>query len=180
MNVCPGGSVIKSETWFMRILEDMGAPLYRYLYSQLVDRQWAEDIYQDVFLALLETKTEFTDDDHVRFWLFRVASNKVNQFFRKSSTRREVSVDVDASPMFAGLFSNDESKLEFDADHYIWEYVEELPRVQRECIYFKYVEGYSTSDIAKITRSRAATVRTRLLRARIALRQAIERRDHGF
>lgn len=172
--------VIKDEAWFRRMLGELGTPLYRYLCSQLIDQRWAEDIYQDVFLALLKTKTEFVDDDHVRFWLFRVASNKVKQFFRKSSTLREVLVDVDASPIFRHLSASDEGGSGFDADHRVWEYVSDLPRAQRECIYLKYVEGYSANDIARITQSRASTVRTRLLRARIALRRAMEGGGYGF
>ena len=48
----------------------------------------AEDMVQDVFLKLYETKTDFADDEHVKRWLIRVTVNTCKNHLASSWRRR--------------------------------------------------------------------------------------------
>jgi RNA polymerase sigma-70 factor (ECF subfamily) len=50
----------------------------------------------------------------------------------------------------------------------------QLPPEDRECIHLYYYEGYNSEEIAKMTGSKPATVRSRLNRARNKLRALME------
>jgi RNA polymerase sigma-70 factor (ECF subfamily) len=61
----------------------------------------------------------------------------------------------------------DESRVE------VWETVASLPEKLRIPVHLYYGEGYSTEEIAAMTGVPAATVRTRLYRAREKLRNLL-------
>ena len=48
----------------------------------------AEDMVQDVFLKLYETKTDFADDEHVKRWLIRVTVNTCKNHLASAWRRR--------------------------------------------------------------------------------------------
>ena len=48
----------------------------------------AEDMVQDVFLKLYETKTDFADDEHVKRWLIRVTVNTCKNHLASTWQRR--------------------------------------------------------------------------------------------
>ena len=50
--------------------------IYRVAYSGCQNRQDAEDVTQEVFEALLKYKGEFENDEHAKFWLIKVTTNK--------------------------------------------------------------------------------------------------------
>ena len=52
--------------------------IYRVALNGCNNHADAEDVVQNTFLKLLRAENEFTDDDHVRKWLLRVAINECN------------------------------------------------------------------------------------------------------
>ena len=123
----------------------------------------AEDIVQDVFLALLKEKKDFDSEEHIRYWLIRVAVNEGKKWLR-SPWRRHVSYEayMDALPETAAE-SRD-----------ILRAVMELPVKYRMPIYLYYYEEYSTREMAQLLRISQTAVTTRLNRARQKLKPLLE------
>mgnify|MGYP001136730616 CR=1 FL=1 len=124
----------------------------------------AEDVVQDTFIRYHTTNTQFADEQHIRAWLLRVAINKAKNVTMSFWRRRGVPLEDYAetlafpSPEAGGLF----------------EKVMKLPEKYRTAIYLYYYEDYSTDEIARLTGTPAATVRTRLRRGRELLRAGLE------
>jgi RNA polymerase sigma factor (sigma-70 family) len=57
--------------------------LWRFIRRRVPDRRDAEDILQDVFAELVEANRLLMPIDHVTAWLFRVARNRITDWFRK-------------------------------------------------------------------------------------------------
>src|SRR6478736_1312668 len=57
--------------------------LRNFIRRRVPDRRDAEDILQDVFYELVEANRLLMPIDHVTGWLFRVARNRIVDFFRK-------------------------------------------------------------------------------------------------
>ena len=119
----------------------------------------AEDIVQNVFLALLREKKPFESEAHIRAWLIRVAVNESKKWLR-SPWRRHVSYEEYAAAMPDTTAESRE----------ILRAVMELPRKYRMPIYLYYFEGYSTAEIGEILKMPKGTVCTNLSRGREMLK----------
>ena len=119
----------------------------------------AEDLTQNVFLALLQEKKSFESEEHVRHWLVRVTANMCKNHLR-APWRKHISYEeyVSGMPEVA------------DRDREILRAVMELPEKYRMPIYLHYFEGYSTQEIAGILKMAKGTVCTNLARGRELLK----------
>ena len=126
----------------------------------------AEDITQDVFLALLKEKKPFDSDAHIRAWLIRVTVNACKKWHR-SPWRGHISFEEYAAAL------PDTTQ----ADRSVLDAVMALPRKYRLPIYLYYYEEYSTQEIANILRIPKGTVCTYLSRGRGILKMSLEDED---
>ena len=137
--------------------------IYRIAFNYLKNRADAEDVCQNVFLALLAERKTFQSDEHLRNWLIRVAVNECKMILRSPWHRRESLEDHIPAIHFSDLRYSD-----------LYYCVMALPRHYRTPLYLHYYEGYSTEEIGQILRLPGSTVRTRLQRARQLLRKNLE------
>lgn len=119
----------------------------------------AEDITQNVFLALLRQKRDFDSDEHVKAWLIRVTVNESKKWHRSPWRKHTPLEEYAASlPDFT------------ERDREILDAVVALPRKYRLPIYLYYYEEYSTAEIAEILKIPKGTVCTYLSRGRELLK----------
>ena len=137
--------------------------VFRIALNYLKNRADADDVCQNVFLALLTEKKAFQSDDHVRNWLVRVTINECKKVLRSPWHRRESLEDHIPAVSFS---QPEQSDLYFS--------VMALPVHYRVPLYLHYYEGYSTDEIGEILKLPGATVRTRLRRARQLLQNELE------
>ncbi|WP_080803885.1 RNA polymerase sigma factor [Arabiibacter massiliensis] len=140
-----------------------GSTVLRLALNQMRSPADAEDVFQDVFLRLLKDRTAFRDEEHLKAWLLRVTVNRCHDLQRSGKRRACDQLDGNATTIEApDLFASD-----------VWEVVGQLPDDLRAVVHLHYVEGYATKEIARIVDCPPATVRTRLHRAREALKKAL-------
>ena len=120
-----------------------------FIRRRVADPRDAEDILQDVFCELVEANRLLMPIDHVTGWLFRVARNRITDFFRKKTPESfdELLEDLlpspDAGPeaLYARNVLLDELELAVD----------ELPEEQRAVFVAHELEGRSFKEIASET-----------------------------
>jgi len=163
------------------VVERERSRLRNFIRRRVPDLRDAEDILQDVFYELVEANRLLMPIEHVSGWLFRVARNRIIDFFRKKKPERfsdaavadedderlqleEVLPSPDAGPeaLYARKVLLDELELA----------VGELPEEQREVFVAHEVEGRSFKEIAAET---GVSVNTLLSRKRYAVRRLRER-----
>jgi RNA polymerase sigma factor (sigma-70 family) len=149
--------------------------LFRFIRSRVPQEEDAEDILQDVFFQMVNTlSTE--PIEQVASWLFRVATNRITDWYRKKKahtfTSQEVEGEEDDEPRLTELHLLDESN---DPDvlylrSLVWEELEaaldELPAEQREVFVLHELEDRSFKEISKLT---GVPVNTLLSRKRYAV-----------
>ena len=136
--------------------------VYRTAYHALCDRDYAEDITQEVFLKLMQTLPDFESDEHEKAWLIRVTINMCKTYNRK----------VYSHPT-AELSDNLVKEEKFDAGP-VMEAVMELPEKYRTVVYLHYIEGYKISEICELIGKNQNTVASLLMRARQRLKIMLE------
>lgn len=137
--------------------------VFRLAFSYMKSASDADDVTQNVLLRLLRSTKPFESEEHVRFWLVRVTMNECKRALR-SQWRK------------AGDIEEYANELHFETQEHsdLFYAVMELPEKYRTAIYLYYYEDYSTDEIARLTGTPAATVRTRLRRGRELLRAGLE------
>lgn len=154
------------EAFLRQAMADWGDAVYRLALGQTRSRADAEDVYQDVFLRLLDSGTAFESPEHLKAWLLRVTVNRCRDLARSGWKRRTVALDPE--------WDAPDSPARDDEDAAVWDAVGQLPEQQRTAVHLHYVEGYSTEEIASALDCRPATARTWLFRARARIRELME------
>lgn len=169
----------RSPEFMERAMNAHGASVYRLALNQTRSPHDAEDVSQDVFLRLLRDKTVFVDDGHLKAWLLRVTINRCLEV-RRSAWRRRAVIGTDEEwATLEAVADGDPTDdpearaLAALAKSPAWKAMQQLPEAWRLAVHLHHVEGYSTEEIAQLTHCKAATVRTRLHRARKKLRDAL-------
>lgn len=142
-------------------MEHHGAAVYRLALCRMQSIQDAEDVYQDVFLRLLDQEASAWDAEHLRAWLLRCTVNRCNDLHRFRLRRPVLPLDE------ALTCPVDEAAAE------LWEAVGVLPEKLRTAVHLYYAEGYQAEEIAAMLGVPAATIRTRLRRAREKLKSVL-------
>ena len=155
---------LRPDAFIRQAMGAWGGSVWRLALAQTGSKEDAEDVYQNVFLRLAQSATEFSSQEHLKAWLLRVAVNRCHDVARLRSRRPAVPLDsMPFEPSDAGPLSPDEVRA-------LWEAVGELPESMRVVIHLYYQEGYSGKEIAGLLGLEPSTVRTRLQRARAQLK----------
>ena len=152
---------------FSRAFDDIEAiynrqvsTVYRVCYSYLGNRADAEDATQNVFLRLLRSGASFESGEHEKAWLLRVCINKSKNLLKSGwyKSRNPLPEQLPALP------PQEDAALSA---------VMALEEKYRLPIHLYYYEGYAIKDIARALSLPAATVGTRLARAKAQLKQQL-------
>lgn len=150
-----------TETDFRNAMNTHGPAVYRLALCRTQDPADAEDVYQEVFLRLWKQETADWDGERTKAWLLRTTVNRCADLHRFRMRRPTL-------PLEAVAELSGETAEEGTA---VWEAVARLPEKLRIPIHLHYGEGYSSEEIAALLGVPAATVRTRLHRARARLKE---------
>lgn len=131
--------------------------VYRIAFSRLKNQSDAEDIVQEVFMKYITNKGIFQDEEHRKAWLIRVTINCTNSLLRSSWFKRITELKEDI-PTY----------MEESSD--LLSFVLKLPEKYRTVIHLFYYEAMSVKEIASILDIKESLVKTRLHRARTALK----------
>ena len=135
--------------------------VFRLAYSHTRSRSDAQDLCQEVFLRYFCSRPPFASEEHRRAWLLRVTVNRCKTHLTSWWVRRTVPLD-DRIPM------PEPEPLALD------EALRQLAEKDRLVIHLFYYEECSTQEIARMMRTTAGAVRTRLTRARQRLGKILE------
>ncbi len=120
----------------------------------------AEDVVQEVFIAYLRQAPEFTSDGHEKAWLIRVTVNKSIDYMKARRRRNHSEL-----PEYLAELPDDEG--------HVLAAVLSLDPKYRLPVHLHYYEGYSIEEIAKILKTKPATIGTRLSRGRNLLKEIL-------
>lgn len=147
--------------------------LRSFVRRRIADEGDAEDILQDVFYELVEAYRLMKPVEQASAWLFRVARNRIIDFFRK---KRPTPIEDENFSIEEMLPSPDAGPEAAFARSLLWqeleEALEELPPEQREVFIAHEIDGLSFKEISK---KAGVPVNTLLSRKRYAVLHLRER-----
>jgi RNA polymerase sigma-70 factor, ECF subfamily len=151
-----------------RFVREQYPGIYRYLLYLTGQPDRAADLTQETFFQAWRHLDSFEGRASLKTWLHRIAHREFLAALRRQRDQSPLEETADASaPEAAAWLDRVELR----------EVIDRLPREQREVVLLHYLEGYSSSEIARIVEAPAATVRYRLAQARERLRQELGEDD---
>jgi RNA polymerase sigma-70 factor, ECF subfamily len=157
-------------TALSRLYEAHGRGVLAYLVGQLGDQQLAEEVLQDVMLAAWHGAAAFRGESKVRTWLLAIAHNRAINARRRRVVPLTMVDPVTLNRRNPGPTSTER------ADHRVdlRAALRALPPEQRAVIDLVLYHGLAIADVAAILEIAPGTVKSRLHRARAALRARLE------
>jgi len=172
---------------FREMVRTYEQPVFNIVYRMLGNRSEAEDLAQEVFITVFKTITTFREESKFSTWLFRIAVNHCRNRHKYLSRRKQhstqslgdhnVSTD-NAAPGFRlhGEVSRPDTALECRRlEAAVQREIDQLNDEHRMLIVLRDIQGMSYQDIAGITRLAEGTVKSRLHRARMALKDRLDK-----
>jgi RNA polymerase sigma-70 factor (ECF subfamily) len=148
-------------------------PRLRYFLARMVgDDHAADDLLQDVWLAVYRGVARLADPGAFAAWLYRIARHRALAELRK---RRQPPSSLEGVDL-AEDGSDDDFTAE-DAER-VHAALGLLGPEHREVLLLRFVEGMSYEDIARVTGCQLGTVRSRIHYAKRALRRVWEKASH--
>ena len=148
----------------------------------LGDRDEALDLSQEVFLRVFRTIQRFRGQSSLRTWIYRIAVNQArnrHRFWRRRHRADQVSLDAHVAAhgdvLSAAEAGPDRVLAQKELATKLHNALEHLPFDQRTAIILREIDGLSYEEIAYSLGVAIGTVKSRLTRARQALR--LELRD---
>lgn len=145
----------------------------------LRQREDTEDVVQEVFLAAFQGLPSYRGEARLSSWLHRIAVSRAINFRQRSedrASRARVHLDevLDTLPLAAGPGGSPLRSLEAgELQRRLAECLDKLPAPFRAILALRDVEEAPYEGIAAILGIAPGTVRSRLARARLALRQCV-------
>lgn len=143
----------------------------------------AEDVLQDTFLKAYEHLGEFRGDSKFYTWLVRIAVNQALMKLRRRKSDRLVSLDEtfdtgeETLVREIAVWAEDPEELysQEELRRILASAIESLPPIFRTVFALRDIEELSTEETAQILNLSVPAVKSRLLRARLRLREHLTR-----
>jgi RNA polymerase sigma factor (sigma-70 family) len=147
------------------LLDRYGRDMQAVAYLILRDRAAAEDVVADSLIAALEHGHRLRDDDSLRPWLLRIATNKALRTRERSARVVELDVVADVASSIAGPGADEALAL--------WHAVQALPPRMRAAIGLRYYLGLPVDEVASVLDVSPNTIKSQLKTALAHLRVAL-------
>ncbi len=145
--------------------------VFRYCVHRLFERTAAEDVTSDVFLKVVENIHRFKgNEQQFRCWLYRIATNGVNNYLRKTARRsRLLKVVCEQANSRVANCGESAEKLAV-----LKEAVFALKPRYQTIITLRFFENLKLTEIAEVLGSSPGTIRSQLARALVKLRKVLD------
>ena len=170
----------RDERAFRQLVTEHRNAVYNLTYRMLGNRAEAEDVAQEVFITVFKTIDSFREEAKFSTWLYRVTvnhcKNRIKYLARRHDRKRD---DIDeAGPAMTDpnpQHRPDHALSGMQTEKTLQEAVNSLDEEHRVLVVLRDIEDLSIEEICEITGLPDGTVKSRLHRARLALRKKLTR-----
>jgi RNA polymerase sigma-70 factor (ECF subfamily) len=155
------------EKAYEELLDLYGSRLLKTCFLVLKDEKEAEDVAQETFIKLFSQIHLFKGKSRLYTWIYRIGLNLCKD---KMKSKKEFILYEDTMESDEGV---EEIVLDKIDNKILHKELEGLPHIYKEVLILFYFEDQSIKEISEILEEKEGTIKSRLSRGRIILRDAI-------
>ncbi|TCK75827.1 RNA polymerase RpoE-like sigma-24 subunit [Acidipila rosea] len=168
---------------FEKLVKQYDRQVFRIAQHITQNREDAEDVVQDAFLKAYEKLNQFQGNSKFYTWLVRIAVNEALMRLRKRRTGKMVSIDEDVETEEGSMPRDladwgpdpEQQYNQSELAEILRKTIQGLPPGFRIVFVLRDVDGLSTEETAETLGLSIPAVKSRLLRARLQLRERLSR-----
>lgn len=154
-------------------------PLYQFILNSCGNEALAQELYQDVWLRVVNSRDSYTCDAPFNAWLYRIARNRLIDHYRQnvSPDTEFMYMDEEHSPIatrYSQPLSPDEIASLTQRADVLTAALQKLPPAQREVMLLRHIAGMSVKEVAKFVNEGPETVKSRLRYAVTKIRSHVQ------
>ena len=176
----------REEQAFSDVFRLYGDKVFSLIYRMIGSRQEAEDVTQEVFISVFKTVDGFRGESKFSTWLLRIAANHCKNRIKYLARRPTEGVDIEdtgqqpvpasSGPALQSHIDGPDVLMEAaEMDRIMQRAIAELPEEHRLLVVLRDVEELSYEEIAEITALPEGTIKSRLHRARMAIKEELDK-----
>ena len=146
--------------------------VFKFLFKITSANDIVEDLVQEAFLKLIKNIDKFDVKGKAKFstYLMTIVRNCYLDYLKKE-TKELQNIDIDE---FSNNISSEYDYFKNEDYNNLLKEINKLPKLQREVIQLKYLEGYTLDEIAKIQNTTSNTIKSRLFESRKKLKDKLK------
>ena len=154
-------------------------PRFQRLAARLTsDRDAANDLAQDAWLAIVRGLSRLEDPARFRVWAYRIVTHKCADWIRRRAVRRDAARELRNAASAQETSGQPPAWDDMDEIARLRAALRQLPDDERTLLSLHYIDGLSVRELADVFKLPAGTVKSRLHHARGQLRKAVQESDH--
>jgi RNA polymerase sigma-70 factor (ECF subfamily) len=178
----------RDETAFTDLVRNYQHKVFNIVYRIVGDRSEAEEVSQEVFVTVFKHIDGFRGDAKFSTWLYRIATNharnRVKYLARRSQRAHQALEDTSDKAINDGaggdrLAGPHEAAIGNELEEIIRDGLAFLNEMHRTIVVLRDIEHLTYAEIAEVVELPEGTVKSRLYRARVALKEYVESRYNG-
>lgn len=177
----------RDESAFNEVVRAHGDKVFSLVYRMIGNRAEAEDLAQEVFVTVFKTVDTFRSESKFSTWLLRIAANHCKNRIKYLSRRRtdggglddvaeEKMADAGRAPMQSHIDAPDVLLEAAELENLMQQAIETLDEEHRLLIVLRDVEELSYEEIGEVSGLPEGTIKSRLHRARMTIKEYLARR----
>lgn len=151
---------------FSQKVMELEEVLFHVSFGILQNAQDCEDVVQEAVLKAYASRDKLKKSQYFKTWLVRILMNECYTFLRKRARELPLDEEIAVEQEFITVYIKEEY---LD----LYESMNQLEERDRICVQLFYMEGYSIKEIARVFKLPEGTVKSRLNRARVQIKNSM-------
>ena len=158
-----------NEKAFIELIDSIKTDLYKIARTRLMVNDDIEDAVQETMIEAFNSLKMLRSNNLFKKWIIKILINKCNKIYKKRKNNISYE-ELDAEKFVGNSFTEHViSDLEFD------DMLKNLNYDEKIAVVLYYLEDYTTKDISKILKTSENTIKSRLRRAKVKMKENYER-----
>lgn len=166
-----------------RCIDQFGTDIYRFCMKLCVNKDDAEDLYQQTFFKALESEWQLDWEQNPRALFFSLAHNLWKSSIRKNARRASIApcsnIDDENENFLKSCVSIEEEFLQRELYAQVNRIIEELPDKIRVPLTLHYLFDFPIEQVAETIKKPPGTVKSRLFKGRKLIKKRLEEEGYG-
>lgn len=159
---------------FEEIMSEYERSIFGYVLRLTANREDAEDITQETFLKVYNHLNSYDASRPFKTWIYTIATRTVYDLFRKRKVHQELYIIDDEDIGFETIDETDAYK-KIETAEELENALAKIKPTYRSILLLHYMQEFTYEEISEALNQPLGTVKTNLRRAKIALKQILEK-----